>query len=493
MVFTAVEQRRIQYSNLTASDAVVPIRIDYLALMANILQVLPETKNVQVIVGTSPIEQFWREEIRKEVIPFADRVTSTFYDDLPFEDILKHVAAPPPHSAIFWELMIVDAAGVVHDGDAAFKRLHATAKAPIFGYYEPNIGEGLVGGPYSAVLDTSRQTAAAAVRIFGGESAGDIRITPIEFATPKFDWREMQRWGISESRLPPGSEISFRSPTLWEQYSWLVATVSAVILLQTSLIIGLLYEHRRRRYAEVETRQRMAELAHMNRRATAGEMSTSIAHEINQPLGAILLNIETAEMIVNSPSPDLDEIKELLTHMRRDDLRASEVIRRLHSLLKKTAFEAQDVDLNQTVGEAFDFISALAAARNITLNSVSASQTLRVKGDRIQLQQVLVNLIVNSMDAMAGAPNGHRSIVGRIARAADASAEISISDSGPGIPSDTLRQIFDPFFTTKEQGMGMGLSIARTIVEAHGGRIWAENQNYGGAIFRISLPLTAAR
>jgi hypothetical protein len=147
MVFTVVEQRRIQYSNLTASDAVVPIRIDYLALMANILQVVPETKNVQVIVGTSPIEQFWREKIRKEAMPFADRVAITFYDDLSFEEILKRVATPPPHSAIFWESMIVDAAGVVHDGDAAFKTLHAAAKAPIFGYYEPNIGEGLVGGP----------------------------------------------------------------------------------------------------------------------------------------------------------------------------------------------------------------------------------------------------------------------------------------------------------------------------------------------------------
>jgi hypothetical protein len=273
MVFTVVEQRRIQYSNLTASDAVVPIRIDFSALMANILQVLPETKNVQVMVGTSPIEQFWREEIRKEAMPFADRVAFTFYDDLSFADILKHVAAPPPHSAIFWESMIVDAAGVVHDGDAAFKRLHAAAKVPIFGYYEANIGEGLVGGPYTAVLDTSRQTAAAAVRIFGGENAGDIRITPIGFATPKFDWREMQRWGISESRLPAGSEIYFRDPTAWEQYRPQILAVSAAMLVQAAFIIWFLYERRYRRRAEAIARDTLSELTHVNRLAAAGELS----------------------------------------------------------------------------------------------------------------------------------------------------------------------------------------------------------------------------
>jgi hypothetical protein len=130
-VFTAVEQRRIQYSVLTASDAVVPIRIDFLALVKSILQVLPETKNVLVITGASPIERFWQGEIRREVMSLADRVSLTFYDGLSFEDILKHTTELPPHSAILWESMIVDAAGVVYDADASFKRLHAVAKARI--------------------------------------------------------------------------------------------------------------------------------------------------------------------------------------------------------------------------------------------------------------------------------------------------------------------------------------------------------------------------
>ena len=252
MVFTAVDQRRVQYSDLTANDTVVAVRIDYLRAIENILQVLPDTKHVAVVVGASPVEQFWRKEIAREVKPLEGRIAFTWYNDLSFEDILKHAAALPPHSAIFWELMSVDAAGVVHEGNTALARLHAVANAPIFSYDESFFGNEIVGGPLLSVLEGSRQTAAVAIRILGGEKAGDIKVPPIGFATPKFDWREMQRWGISESVLPPGSEILFREPTAWEKYRWQITLTAIALLLQTALIVGLLYEHRRRRTVEVE-------------------------------------------------------------------------------------------------------------------------------------------------------------------------------------------------------------------------------------------------
>ena len=184
-------------------------------------------------------------------------------------------------------------------------------------------------------------------------------------------------------------------------------------------------------------------------------------------------------------------MKTIVDEIRRDDQRATEVIRRLRRLLKKTAFETQNIDLNETVREVFEFLSVQAAARNVTLNSSLAQGPLRVSGDRIQLQQVILNLVINGMDAMAGAASGRREVT--CSTSVDAgSAKISIADSGPGIPPDKLTTIFEPFFTTKGDGMGMGLSIARTIVEAHGGRIWAENHSGGGAVFHVSLPLAKA-
>jgi signal transduction histidine kinase len=234
----------------------------------------------------------------------------------------------------------------------------------------------------------------------------------------------------------------------------------------------------------------MSELAHVNRQATAGELSSSIAHELNQPLGSILANAETAELMLKSENPDLAEIGEILADIKRDDQRAGEVIRRLRSYLTRTPFEAKEIDLNLIIGEAFKFLSMQASARNIALYLQTSPGELRIRGDPVQLQQVILNLVVNSMDAMAGLPYG-RTVIGRTELNGGSTVEISISDSGPGIPPDKLAHVFDPFFTTKHQGMGIGLSIARTIILAHKGRIWAENQTGGGAAFRFILPLGA--
>jgi signal transduction histidine kinase/ABC-type uncharacterized transport system substrate-binding protein len=490
MVFTAVEVRRVKSSDLTANDAVVAVRTDHRPVIENILEVLPDTKIVAMVIGTSPGEKFWRKEIAREVESLERRVKFIWYDSLSFEDILKHAAELPPNSAIFWETISVDAAGVVHEGDAALAKLYAVTNAPIFSHDESFFGNATVGGPMTSVLGVSRQTAVVAVRILGGEKAGEIKVAPIGWDAPKFDWRQMQRWGISESRLPSGSKILFREPTAWEKYRWQIVVTAIVLLLQTALIVGLLNEHRRRRIAEVESLQRMAELAHLNRQTTAGELSASIAHELNQPLGAILSNTETAELMLEKPSPDLDEIKAILTDIKRADQRASDVIGRLRRLFSKSGPDAQDVDLNEVVSEVVGILAAQAAAQGVTVSTRLTSHALILKGDRVQLEQVVLNLVANAIDALAGGDKDIRRISIRTDLVNEGTAELSVSDSGPGIRPDVLKQVFEPFFTTKDMGMGMGLAIASTIVKSHGGRIWAENQAGAGAIFRLTLPIT---
>jgi signal transduction histidine kinase len=383
----------------------------------------------------------------------------------------------------------VDGAGAVYGDKEPLKRISEVANAPIFTFDLSHFNGEVVGGPMFSPAEGARSTAAVAVRMLGGEKASGITVPPIEFSAPKYDWRQLQRWNISESRLPPGSEVLFREPTAWQRYSWQIALTTAVILLQAGLISALLNARRRRHLAEVQSRQRMAELARVMRFSTAGELTASIAHEINQPLGAILTNAETADAILKSPTPDIAELKDIVKDILKDDRRAGEVIRRMRSLLTKAPFELKSLDLNDVAREAIEFLSTLAIARKVELVSGITPDAVPILGDRVQLQQVILNLVVNGIDAMKDTPNEDRVISIRTSRV-EKFAELSVSDCGPGIPEDKIKEVFEPFFTSKAEGMGMGLSIARTITEAHNGRIWAENEP-GGATFRIKLPLRA--
>ena len=487
MLLMAVDQRRVQYSSLTKNDAVVAVRINYLAAVNNILQVLPNTQDVMVVVGTSPIEKFWKEAIGRELEPLADRIRLSWTDQLSFEDLLKRASALPPNSAIFWELMIVDAAGVVHEGGTALSRLHAVANAPIFSYDESFFGSDIVGGPLLLVADSSRQAAAVAVRILNGEKPSDIKAPPVEFASPMFDWREMQHWGISESRLPPGSRIFFREPTLWSQYRWQLLLVAAVILTEALLIVGLLYQRRRRRTAESESFGRMSQLAHLNRVATAGALSASIAHEVRQPLAAMVTQSGAAMRWLARKTPDIGEARAALEKIAASGERASQIIENLRSMFRKEASAQGPLDINRLIEDVVELTSREAQRYNVVVQtSLFDGPMPATLGDQAQLEQVFLNLIMNAIEAMSASANGVLDIKSSVSEAGD--VLVTVADSGPGVTVEDLDQMFDPFFTTKSEGMGMGLSICRSIVEAHGGRLWATRGDRG-LVFHVFLPV----
>jgi signal transduction histidine kinase len=243
----------------------------------------------------------------------------------------------------------------------------------------------------------------------------------------------------------------------------------------------------RRHRAEVEARRRLTQLAHLNRTATAGALSASIAHELNQPLGAILSNTEAAELLLENGRLDPATLGEILTDIRRADQRASDIIKRLRTLLKQGELERRPVDLNGIIEDTVAILRAPAALRQIALNWQSGAG-ITVDADPVHIQQVLLNLATNAMDAMPGTA-GMRQITFRTASPNDAWIEVSVADTGTGIPDPKLNSVFEPFFTTKREGLGLGLSIVRTIVETYGGKIWAENRKEGGAVFRFTLPL----
>lgn len=485
-LYTGVDQRRVP--PLTANDAVVAVANDPAGAVENILRVLPETTNVVVVIGSSPIEKYWQERVRAEFKPLESRVTFTWFNELSFEEMLRRASALPPRSAIFFGLLVVDAAGGTHEEGKAFAELHAVANAPMFAVFDAFFGQGIVGGPLTIIADLSRQSASAAVRILDGENPGNIRPPPIGPGTARYDWRELQRWHISENQLPAGSEIYFRVPTTWEQYRFHLIAVLAVVLLQAAIISWLIVERRRRHFAQAEATSRLRQVVRLNRVTTANVLSSSIAHELNQPLGAILSNTEAAQMLLESDPPDLGQIREILSDIVRDEQRANEIILGLRNLLNnRTDADLRLFDLNDTVRDVVKIVTPEVERREVVLRTGLAPETLPVRSDPIHLQQVILNLVMNGMDAMEGESKPHNLTIRTRQNAESDIIEVRISDSGKGIPNANMTSIFDAFVTTKPQGTGLGLPIARAIVESYGGEIWAENR-LRGAVFSFTLP-----
>jgi PAS domain S-box-containing protein len=243
------------------------------------------------------------------------------------------------------------------------------------------------------------------------------------------------------------------------------------------------------RRSELELQSLRRDLAHLSRVSTIGQLSTAMAHELNQPLGAILSNAEAAEMLLDANPPALDQVREILTDIRQDDERAGEVIRRMRALLRKEEMRMAPLDIGVLVPEILRLVSSEAAMRKVSFRMKVAPGPLPVRGDRVHLQQVMLNLILNAMDAVAESHSDERRVVVQAGRNQGGDIEVAISDNGPGIPPQQLARLFEPFFSTKPQGMGIGTSIARTIIQAHQGRIWAENNATGGATLRFTLPV----
>ena len=255
-----------------------------------------------------------------------------------------------------------------------------------------------------------------------------------------------------------------------------------------ALLRGVSVDVTQRHAVELEVQQQRAELAHFSRVSMLGELSGSLAHELSQPLGAILRNTEAAELFLEDPSPDMDELRAILADIRKDDQRAGAVIDRMRSMMKRRAVEHGMLDLNMLAADVIGFVRRDADLRKVRLTLEPASSLPLMRGDRIQLQQVLLNLLLNAMDAVSDSTPDRRRVA-VLVRLADKRAEVVVSDTGHGIPEDKLPRVFEPFFTSKQNGMGLGLPISRTIIEAHGGNIQAKNDPDGGAIFCFTLPM----
>jgi C4-dicarboxylate-specific signal transduction histidine kinase len=370
--------------------------------------------------------------------------------------------------------------------------LAKAASAPVYGPSDTYFDRGIVGGYMDSFGAMGARAADMALEVLAGRSPATIEPQPSQDRKFQVDARQLLRWNLSEKNLPKDAVLSFKEPTLWEEHRNLVLAAVAVVLLQALLITALLIQFIRRKRAEAASRAALSDLARVTRLTTIGEMTASIAHEINQPLGAIVTNGEAGLRWLRNPAPDLEEVRAVLTRIVGSGHRASQVIGRIRAMLKKDDGTRVPLDLNDLVEEVLVFVRGEIQSHKIVVKTQLNPALPKVFADRIQLQQVVLNLVLNGIDAMASLGDRERLLKLRLEQGEPSSVTLTVEDAGTGIAADIRERIFEAFFTTKTQGMGMGLSICRSIVVSHGGQLLVSAGQPFGTVFHVELPVHQA-
>ncbi len=445
----------------------------------------PKAGRVVVLSGSSTFDESWRNSA-KDMLAQTQGIEVEYLSGLTIEGFQQAVAGLDPSAILILLTVFKDAAGQHFTPLNAAELIAARSGAPSYTVYDTFIGHGVVGGEVQRFSDMGSAMAEQALKLASGEN-GIERLREVP-ARPVVDWRQMKRFGLDPNRLPPDAEIGFRDPSPWERYRVQILLASAVVLTQSATIIALVVQDRRRRNAKREADARQAELAHMSRVAQLGELSGALAHELNQPLTSILANAEAGARIMGREPVDLPEIAAILADIAEDDRRAADIIVDLRRLMAKAEPEFHALDLNDVVEATVRLTKSEFLVRQVTVQMRLTPGKISLRANRGQIKQVLLNLLINAADAMADQPPSTRIITVGTRRRTDGWCELCVHDRGPGLASSVAADPFRPFVTTKQDGLGLGLSICRTIVDAHEGTLAFDPDAPGGTRAVLALP-----
>jgi signal transduction histidine kinase len=453
-------------------------------------RLLPDTRTVALITGASPFEQRGCESLAR-AIRKAGSVAVLELCGLPMSELLRRVTALPDDSVAFFLSMVNDGKGASFVSAEVAGNVARIANRPVFALGNPAVYKGVVGGVVVDYGRVGRGGGEVALRVLRGESPDAIPTVSANSNRMVLDARQLARWSIPRSRVPIEADILFDEPTVWQRYrQWILGGVAALIA-QALVILGLLVERRRRREAlksAARAKELQDQIAHLNRVASLGELASSIAHELGQPLAAITNNAHATLALLDRGGVPSTEIREGVSDIASDAERAGNVLARMRSFLRRESTDQRPVSLATVADDVARLVRGTARQRGVTVRVENASQLPTVMGDEVQLLQVVLNLVANAIEA-SSASSGERKVVIRTLLDG-AEVELCVEDSGPAIPMAVAAKMFEPFFTTKPGGLGMGLAISRTIVEAHHGRIWRDMSLGGGARVGFAIPVT---
>lgn len=612
ITYGGVERHQVENKGLPANVSGVVLAYDFARTIELAMQLQPKARDVVCVFGKGDFDHQVGEQALAALARFP-QLHVRRVDDLPLDEIFKQVRHLPPESFVLYVTLMRDAFGKVHFPPGVAQEISAASSVPVYGVSMTYADRGLIGGAMMDYTSHGRAMGAMAVARLNGEN---LAHQDAASSLLLINWPELKKWKVPAKRVPAEAQIRNRPPSLWNEHPGTLIGIFAAVAIQSTLIAGLLVNHRRRRraegalaesmermslaaeaanlglwiwdvsgddawmteqgralfglntdvrldyatildkihpedrgareaaikialdthgeyemeyrvqvpdgevrwvsargrcvagtngkdskllgvsmdvtarkQAELESAQQRVELGHLSRVALVGEMATSLAHELNQPLTAIVTNASAAQRFIARGDMSPDELQELLSDIMADGRRAGEVIRGIKGMVRKVESERRPLDLNEAVVDVLKLVRADALAHGCTLTTALDPALPMVSGDAVQLQQVLLNLIINAFDVMRKTPCEVCRVEITSRQVDTKSVEMSVRDFGPGLPAGASSRIFERFFSTKSEGMGMGLAIARSIIEAHGGTLDAENTDGGGARFWFCLPV----
>ena len=461
--------------------------------MARRLQ--PDANEIVVIGGAGTSDSVAVAAAVRAVAATGDSLRLTVLQGFSLDALLPRLRLLSPRSIAIFANYRLDGGGQIFEPADIVGSIARATPAPMYTQLMSYVGEGVLGGSVVRFGDEGIGTGRLVVRVLRRPGAG---MPPVEPVTKSFvaDWRQLRRFGLNETRLPPGTHLLYREPTTWERYRTVVLLTSAILVAELALIGALLVERRRRKRAQKASEEQQLRLdesrrvvAHMGRVALLGELATTISHELRQPLAAIRMNAQAGARAVRSRNAlgaeDRALFDEIFRAIADDNALASDIITRVRALVRSEALPDQPVDLNDVCRASARLLQYDALTRRTDIILSLDPQLAAVVGDPIQLQQIVLNLLLNGLEACATRTTPRVEV---FTINHDSEIEVLVRDNGPGLPEGVRLHLFESFFTTKPQGLGLGLAIVHSIVERHHGRILAENNEEGGAVFRVVLP-----
>jgi signal transduction histidine kinase len=462
IVYTGVDPRLVPPSQLRSNATLVTQKVNLPGIIEDILQLQPDTTNVAVVFGASPLEKFWLGECQREFQSFTNRLAFTWLDNLPLDQMKQRVASLPPHSFVMFGMLVIDAAGVPYDNDDALRQLHAVAKVPIFGYFESQLGGGAIGGRLYHDAQVGALAAGVAIRILHGARADSFPPVILETGNPVYDWRELRQWQIPEERLPAGSEIRFRQPTTWQQHKWEISGSLGLCAIEAALIVTLIAQLRRRRRAEQEARVLSGRLIHAQEEERS-RLARDLHDDLSQRLA--LLSVEVELLSRDAPGGDSG----------RRIARLAESIRDLSSDVHKLAYQLHPAKLDQLglVAAAQGFCRELSQQTGVPIEFYEDHVPGRLPTDvalcvfRV-LQESLHNVVRHS---------GAKNVAVKLA-AQSSQIHLVVEDSGRGFDVERV-----------QHAGGLGLLSMRERVRLLGGTIGIHSEPGHGTRVELTVRL----